>query len=142
VSTRWCANVRCVTFPMGGHECESIGEVGDAIDCRLEPHGYQRDLAGPEARAAGMVAHVAERYRVELGRSCLLGEPCGTGLRFQPRDELVMDANRLCRRDRGSPLTAGVRRTLGRTKGRPGVTSTRWRTDAPHGVPAASAASN
>jgi hypothetical protein len=32
------------------------------------------------------------------------------------------------------PLTAGVRRTLGRTKGRPGVTSTIWRADAPHGV--------
>lgn len=33
----------------------------------------------------------------------------------------------LSQRERGRPLTAGVRRTLGMTKGRPGVKSTIWR---------------
>jgi hypothetical protein len=33
----------------------------------------------------------------------------------------------LSQRERGTPLTADVRRTLGRTKGRPGVKSTIWR---------------
>ena len=46
-----------------------------------------------------------------------------------------MDAEALSQRDRGTPLTAGVRRTLGLTKGRPGVKSTICRAPtAEHGV--------
>ena len=37
----------------------------------------------------------------------------------------------LSHRDRGMPLTAGVRRTLGVTNGRPGVKSTIWRAPTP-----------
>lgn len=70
------------------------GEVGHTGDSRVEERGHQGDLAAAEAWAADVVAHLSEHYRLWQGRQRFPGEPRGTGLRFQPGDELVMDTER------------------------------------------------
>ena len=71
------------------------GEVGHPGDCRVEERGHQGDLAGSEAGAADVVAHLSEHSRLWQGRHRFPGEPRGTGLGFQPGDELVIAAARV-----------------------------------------------
>jgi hypothetical protein len=71
-----------------------FGEVGPTVDVRVEARGHQRELAGAEAWAADVVAHVSEHQGLGQGRSGLPGEPCGTGRRLQPRHQLVIAAER------------------------------------------------
>jgi hypothetical protein len=37
-----------------------LGKVGHPVTCRVEERGHQGDLAGPAARAADVVASLAE----------------------------------------------------------------------------------
>jgi hypothetical protein len=67
-------------------------EVGHTVDRRIEQHSDQGDLAGPEARRADAIPHLSEDQGRWQGRQGLPGEPRGTGLRFQPGHEWVVDA--------------------------------------------------
>jgi hypothetical protein len=69
-----------------------LGKVADAVGLRIEQRGDEGDLAGPEAWRADVVPQLSERQGLWQGRQCLPSEPRGTGLRFQPGHELVMDA--------------------------------------------------
>jgi hypothetical protein len=69
-----------------------FGEVSHTVDLRIEQRGHEGNLTGPEARCADTISDLSEYQGRWQGCQGLTGEPRGTGLRFQPRDELVMDA--------------------------------------------------
>jgi hypothetical protein len=67
---------------------DQLGQVSHTGDLRIEERGHKRDLTGQEVRRADAIPHLSEHQG-------LAGEPGGTGRRCQPRDELVMDAERV-----------------------------------------------
>jgi hypothetical protein len=71
-----------------------LGEVGHTVELCVEECGHEGDLAGPKPRRADMVAHLSEYSRIWQCRLGLPGKPRGTGRRFQPHDQSVMDASR------------------------------------------------
>jgi hypothetical protein len=73
---------------------DQLGEVGHTVNLCVEERRHQGDLAGPEPTRADVVAHRAEPSGIWQGRQCLSGEPRGTSLRFQPRHQLVVEAER------------------------------------------------
>src|SRR4029434_644663 len=71
-----------------------FSEVDNTVDCWVEQRRDQSDLTGPEARRADAIPDLSEHQGLWQGRQGLPGEPRGAGLRLQPRDQLVMDAER------------------------------------------------
>jgi hypothetical protein len=67
---------------------------GSTVAFGVEERRHQGDLAGPEAWAAAVVAHLSELQRLWQRRQGLPGEPRGAGRRLPPRHQLVLDAKR------------------------------------------------
>jgi hypothetical protein len=70
-------------------------QVRHTGDLRVEARGDQRHLPGPEARRADAIRPLLEPQGLGQGGQGLADEPRGTGRRCQPRDELIMDAERV-----------------------------------------------
>jgi hypothetical protein len=82
----------------------------------------RQQVLGLEAQIVQLTTQEAVQ-RAQIARASHEGQVFG----FNHATSWSWTPRALSQRDRGTPLTAGVRRTLGLTNGRPGVKSTIWR---------------
>jgi len=61
---------------------DQLSQVGHSIDFCVEERRHEGDLAGSEAWAVDVVAHLSELSGLWQGRQRFPGEPRGTGLGF------------------------------------------------------------